>query len=84
MDLQSKGGKPVTSGNLCPPDNFRAHSPQIPDDNRPQPDTSAIELIIHYHRGGRHGRRSGLNNDARHLRQMSAFGGAASSRIPAP
>ena len=35
------GGKPVTSENVPFIDNLRAHSPQIPDDNRPQPDTAA-------------------------------------------
>ncbi len=43
MDLQTIGGMPVTSENASPIDNLRAHSPQIPDDNRPQPDTSAID-----------------------------------------
>jgi len=41
MDLQTNGGKPVTSGNVSPPDNFRAYSPQIADDRRRQPDTEA-------------------------------------------
>src|SRR5665647_2129406 len=41
MDLQSKGGKPVTSGNADPPDNFRAYSPQTADDHRLQSDTEA-------------------------------------------
>ena len=39
MDLQTNGGKPVTSENVPPIDNLRAHSPQIPDDHRLQPDT---------------------------------------------
>jgi len=39
MDLQTNGGKPVTSENVPSIDNLRAHSPQIPDDNRLQPDT---------------------------------------------
>jgi len=39
MDLQTSGGKAVTSGNACPPDHFRAYSPQIADDHRLQPDT---------------------------------------------
>ena len=43
MDLQTNGGKPVTSENVPSIDNLRAHSPQIPDDNRLQPDTSAID-----------------------------------------
>jgi hypothetical protein len=43
MDLQTIGGKPVTSENVPSIDNLRAHSPQIPDDNRLQPDTSAID-----------------------------------------
>ena len=34
------GGKPVTSENVPSIDNLRAYSPQIPDDNRPQPDTA--------------------------------------------
>ena len=37
-------------------------------------------LIIHYHRGGRHGRRSGLTNQRASLRQMSAFGRRAWGR----
>jgi len=40
MDLQTMSGKPVTSENVPFIDNLRAHSPQIPDDNRPQPDTA--------------------------------------------
>ena len=40
MDLQSLGDKPVTSRNACPPDNFRAYSPQISDISRCQPGTS--------------------------------------------
>jgi hypothetical protein len=43
MDLQTNGGKPVTSENVPSIDNLRAHSPQIPDDSRLQPDTSAID-----------------------------------------
>ena len=43
MELQSMGDKAVTSENVPSIDNLRAHSPQIPDDNRPQPDTSAID-----------------------------------------
>jgi hypothetical protein len=39
MDLQTSGGKPVTSENVPSIDNLRAHSPEIPDDNRLQPDT---------------------------------------------
>src|SRR5450759_3206757 len=39
MDLQTNGGKPVTSENVPSSDNLRAHSPQIPDDHRLQPDT---------------------------------------------
>ena len=42
MDLQSLGDKPVTSRNACPPDNFRAYSPQISDFSRCQPDTSGL------------------------------------------
>ena len=34
MDLQTNGGKPVTSDNACPPDNFRAYSPQTAGDSR--------------------------------------------------
>ena len=41
MDLQTNGGKPVTSDNACPPDNFRAYSPQTAGDSRRQPDTEA-------------------------------------------
>jgi hypothetical protein len=37
MDLQTMSGKPVTSENVPFIDNLRAHSPQIPDDNRRQP-----------------------------------------------
>src|SRR5450759_4626023 len=40
MDLQTMGGKPVTSENVPFIDNLRAHSPQIPDVSRGQPDTS--------------------------------------------
>jgi hypothetical protein len=40
MDLQTNGGKPVTSGNVSPPDNFRAYSPQIADDRRRPPTTA--------------------------------------------
>ena len=43
MDLQTMGGTPVTSENVPSIDNLRAHSPQIPDDNQLQPDTSAID-----------------------------------------
>ena len=32
------GGKAVTSRNACPPDNFRAYSPQTSNNDRPQPD----------------------------------------------
>jgi len=39
MDLQTSGGKPVTSQNTCPPTNFRAYSPQTAGDSRRQPDT---------------------------------------------
>ena len=38
MDLQSLGDKAVTSGNACPPDNFRAYSVRTADLSRPQPD----------------------------------------------
>src|ERR1035437_1185660 len=41
MDLQSMGGKPVTSENVSPRDNFRAYSPQIADAYQLQPDTPA-------------------------------------------
>ena len=40
MDLQSNGGKPVTSENVPSIDNLRAHSPQTADVSRGQPDTS--------------------------------------------
>jgi hypothetical protein len=43
MDLQTMGDKAVTSEDVPSIDNLRAHSPQIPDDNRLQPDTSAID-----------------------------------------
>ena len=33
MDLQTKGGKPVTSENALSPNNFRAYSPQTADHN---------------------------------------------------
>ena len=39
MDLQTMGDNAVTSGNAWPPNNLRAYSPQIPNDNRLQPDT---------------------------------------------
>ena len=39
MDLQTNGGKPVTSDNAYPPTNFRAYSQQTADVNRSQPDT---------------------------------------------
>ncbi len=39
MDLQTNGGKPVTSGNVPSIDNLRAHSPQTVGDSRLQPDT---------------------------------------------
>ena len=42
MDLQSLGDKAVTSRNSCPPDNFRAYSPQISDVSRCQPDSSGL------------------------------------------
>ena len=42
MDLQSMNDKAVTSRNACPPDNFRAYSPQISDVSRGQPDTSGL------------------------------------------
>jgi len=44
MDLQSSGGEPVTSRNASPPSNFRAYSPQISVDSRPQPDTPASNV----------------------------------------
>ena len=34
MDLQTNGGKPVTSENAGPSDNLRAYSPQTADYNR--------------------------------------------------
>jgi len=34
MDLQTKGGKPVTSENALSPNNFRAYSPQTADHSR--------------------------------------------------
>ena len=40
MDLQTNGGKPVTSDNADPPDNFRAYSPQIADNGRRPPATA--------------------------------------------
>jgi hypothetical protein len=43
MDLQTTGGKPVTSENVPSIDNLRAHSPQIADHNRLQPDTPVNE-----------------------------------------
>ena len=46
MDLQTTGGKPVTSENVSPPDNFRAHSPQIADDRRLQPDTPSEQFAL--------------------------------------
>ena len=46
MDLQTKGGKPVTSDNTCPPDNFRAYSPQIAGDSRLQPDTPSEQFAF--------------------------------------
>src|SRR5450759_1835653 len=39
MDLQTMGGKPVTSDNALSHNNLRAHSPQTAGDSRPQPDT---------------------------------------------
>jgi hypothetical protein len=41
MDLQTNGGKPVTSENVPSIDNLRAHSPLIADGGRLQPDTPA-------------------------------------------
>src|SRR5450759_5097179 len=41
MDLQTKGGKSVTSENALSPNNFRAYSPQTADDRRRQQDTPA-------------------------------------------
>jgi len=40
MDLQTNGGKPVTSENVPSIDNLRAYSPQTADVSRGQPDTS--------------------------------------------
>jgi len=40
MDLQTMGDNALTSENVPSIDNLRAHSPQIADDNRPQPDTA--------------------------------------------
>jgi len=37
MDLQTIGGKPVTSDNAYPPPNFRAYSQQTADVNRRPP-----------------------------------------------
>jgi len=48
MDLQSMGGKPVTSENVSPRDNFRAYSPQIADEYQLQPDTPASNSRVHY------------------------------------
>src|ERR1035437_6513548 len=45
MDLQTSGGKPVTSDNANPPDNFRAYSPQIADYIRRQPDSPASNSL---------------------------------------
>jgi hypothetical protein len=39
MDLQTRGGNPVSSPNASPPDDFRAYSPQTADYHRLQPDT---------------------------------------------
>ena len=39
MDLQTNGGKPVTSENVPSIDNLRAYSPQLSVDSRLQPDT---------------------------------------------
>src|SRR5665647_1039007 len=41
MDLQTMGGKAVTSENVPSIDNLRAYSPQISGDSRRQPDTEA-------------------------------------------
>ena len=38
------GGKAVTSDNTCPPNNFRAYSPQIAGASRPQPDTPSEQF----------------------------------------
>jgi hypothetical protein len=46
MDLQTNGGNPVTSDNTCPPNNFRAYSPQIAGDNRQQPDTPSEQFAF--------------------------------------
>jgi hypothetical protein len=46
MDLQTIGDKAVTSENACPPNNFRAYSPQIPDHSRPQPTTTGHRLRL--------------------------------------
>jgi hypothetical protein len=48
MDLQSMGGKAVTSHNACPPTDFRAYSPQIADYIRRQPDSPANNSRVHY------------------------------------
>jgi hypothetical protein len=45
MDLQTNGGKPLTSENVPSIDNLRAHSPQIPDVSRGQPDTSGVYTL---------------------------------------
>ena len=47
MDLQTSGGKPVTSENALSPDNFRAHSPQTADHSRLQPDTHPASIRLY-------------------------------------
>ena len=47
MDLQTKGGNPVTSENVSPPNNFRAYSPQIADHSRLQPDNPQGAISVH-------------------------------------
>ena len=48
MDLQTMGGKPVTSENVPSIDNLRAYSPQISVDSRRQP-TAAGHRASHFY-----------------------------------
>jgi hypothetical protein len=46
MDLQTLSGKPVTSGNVSPPNNFRPYSPQTADRIPLQPDTAGQQFAF--------------------------------------
>ena len=61
MDLQTNGGEPVTSDDVCPPNNFHAYSPQPADHSRLQPDIPASKSRSLASRLDAHSRASQVN-----------------------